>query len=214
MVLLIQCLRAHRSGAHSRLGAGARLRRLLLGVARLGIVVLILAGHPLPVRGQAKDPFVVKAAFLCNFAKFTEWPAEAFSDAKAPFVIGVLGEDPFGSKLDAAIKGLELHGRPVVIRRFAGIPAPKEAHLLFVGADFVRKLEQLESELRGSRTLIVGDARTFAQEGGMIAFVERDGAIHFEVNLASADTAGLKLNSGLLKLADHVYKNPAKASNP
>ena len=45
--------------------------------------------------------YKIKAAFLYNFAKLTDWPANAFSTTQSPLVIGVLGRDPFGALLDA-----------------------------------------------------------------------------------------------------------------
>jgi hypothetical protein len=162
------------------------------------------------VAAQAKDPFLVKAAFLGNFAKYAEWPASAFRDSKGPLVIGVIGDDPFGPRLDTTVKGMEIHGHPVVVRRFGSMPSPGECHLLFAGAEAARRLPELVAASTAGAVLLVGERRGFAEEGGMIGFVERDGAIHFEVNLASANAAGLKLNSGLLKLADQVYKTAPK----
>jgi hypothetical protein len=47
----------------------------------------------------------VKAAFLYNFALFTEWPEGTFSDDDSAIVFVVLGEDPFGSILDKTVAG-------------------------------------------------------------------------------------------------------------
>ena len=43
----------------------------------------------------------LKIASLYKFAKFVQWP----EDAKAPIVIGILGQAPFGAAFDEAIKG-------------------------------------------------------------------------------------------------------------
>src|SRR5580704_9706085 len=65
----------------------------------IGVLALALA----PVAGvsaqtktrqaRAED---LKAVFLLNFGQFVEWPTNAFPDETAPFVIGILGENPFG----------------------------------------------------------------------------------------------------------------------
>src|SRR5882757_899350 len=39
----------------------------------------------------------VQAVFLYNFSRFVEWPAQAFAQPNDPFVIGILGSDPFGA---------------------------------------------------------------------------------------------------------------------
>lgn len=173
----------------------------------LVLIALNFGNLPAVHAAEGKDPFVVKAAFLCNFAKFTEWPADTFKDTGAPFVIGVLGEDPFGSRLDNATKGLQLHGRQVAVRRLSSISAAQACHLVFVGNDFAKRLAEVVGALGKSPVLLIGDSRDFAAEGGMIGFLEKDGAIHFEVNLNAADGAGVKLNSGMLKLADRVHQS-------
>src|SRR5207244_10853841 len=55
--------------------------------------------------GQPVDEYQVKAAFLFNFAKFVEWPPQAFPSASAPFSICVLGQNPFGRSLQEAVEG-------------------------------------------------------------------------------------------------------------
>jgi len=61
-------------------------------------------------RAQAADEYRIKAAFLYNFAKFVEWPAQAFKSPSDPIVIGVLGTDPFGDALAEAVAGKTLGG--------------------------------------------------------------------------------------------------------
>ena len=50
------------------------------------------------------DEYQVKAAFLYNFAKFVEWPQEAFQNQSEPLVVCVLGDNPFGRTLDLAAR--------------------------------------------------------------------------------------------------------------
>ena len=175
-----------------------------------GIVALVgLWGVVAVASGQGKDPFAVKAAFLCNFTKFAEWPAPAFADAESPLVVAIYGEDPFGAKLDAAASGLTVRGRKLQIRRLREPPRQGECHLLFVGAptrEAPLKLNELQVLLRQQPILTVGDQKNFAADGGCIGFIESGGAIRFQVNLAACDLSGVKLNSGLLKLADNVFK--------
>ena len=74
--------------------------------------------------------YQVKAAYLFNFGQFVEWPAQSYPSPNAPFVIGVVGRDPFGKTLDDVVRGESLGGRPFVVRRFKdaddidGLPHP------------------------------------------------------------------------------------------
>ena len=48
---------------------------------------------PCSVDAQLSSERDVKAAFLVNFAIFTEWPAATFADAAEPIVVGVAGDE-------------------------------------------------------------------------------------------------------------------------
>ena len=54
--------------------------------------------------------------------------------------------------------------------------------------------------------LSVGDATNFVKSGGMIGLSMQDSRVKFDVNLGSAQRAGLQLNSQMLKLAGEVLK--------
>src|SRR5438105_3630698 len=66
---------------------------------------------------SAYGEYEIKAAMLYNFAKFVDWPVAALGEAGAPFVIGILGRDPFGTRLDAALRDKLVNGRHMVVRR-------------------------------------------------------------------------------------------------
>ena len=68
---------------------------------------------------EPTQEYRLKAAFIYNFARFIEWPDDAFADGKAPFVIAVVGDDPFNGALEQEISGKKVGGRSVVIRHFA-----------------------------------------------------------------------------------------------
>src|SRR5437868_3956082 len=68
--------------------------------------------------GAQSKEYPVKSIFLFNFTQFVEWPTNAFRDPAAPIVIGVVGEDPFGTLLDEAVKGETVSGRPLSVRRY------------------------------------------------------------------------------------------------
>src|SRR5688572_7510665 len=64
---------------------------------------------------QVSREYQLKAVFLYNFAQFTEWPTNSFSDQNSPIVIGILGNDPFGRVLDKTVEDETVHGRKLVI---------------------------------------------------------------------------------------------------
>ncbi len=68
----------------------------LVLILSLSPVAMALQPAPQPLR-----QYRIKAAFLYNFAKFVEWPPEAFDDEDSTLVLGVLGDDPFGAALQS-----------------------------------------------------------------------------------------------------------------
>src|SRR5438270_284836 len=64
---------------------------------------------------QQSLEYQVKAAFLLNFTKFIEWPAEAAADGT--FSICILGDDPFAGALDRIVEGETVNGRKLSVER-------------------------------------------------------------------------------------------------
>jgi hypothetical protein len=148
--------------------------------------------------------YQVKAAFLLNFTKFTEWPAAAFEGSDSPIAICVLGDDPFGKTLDQVVAGEVVEGRKVSVQRIAEAPPAKSCQVVFVSLptkDAVKLLPVL-----GPGVLTVGEGERFLKEGGMVAFVIENRRVRFGINQTVAQNAGLKLSSRLLRVAKTVEK--------
>jgi hypothetical protein len=150
--------------------------------------------------------YEIKAAFLFNFMQFVEWPADASTNAEAPLLIGVLGEDPFGSMLEKTIQGETLHGRPLAIKRTQQITDLKDCHLIFICRNEKAHLTEILGALRGCPALTVSDVEPFCRHGGMIGLINEGGRIRFEINQAAAEQCKLKISSKLLRLGRQTAK--------
>lgn len=149
--------------------------------------------------------YEVEAAYLFNFGKFVAWPASA-QPADSPFLICVLGDDPFGPVLDRAIASEALKGRPVQARRIARPQDAVGCSILYISGSESGRLSKILSEIHEAPVLTVSDIPDFVQQGGMIQFVLRDGRVRFEVNLAPTQRNGLAMSSELLKVAVQVFR--------
>ena len=180
--------------------------------ASLLLLCLMLAcsvlTHAAPAAEPIVDEYQVKAAFLFNFAKFVEWPNEAFSDPNAPLVITVFGEDPFNGSLEA-VKGKLVNNRKLTIRRVKDIQEIGKSNVLFVSPSARKELGRILEALQGQNVLTVGEDGAFTQCGGIINFVKEDNRVRFEVNVTAAERAGLKISSRLLALA-RIVKGSAQ----
>jgi len=175
--------------------------RAVLVLAFLGLVGSLMKEQP---EAQSPNEYQVKAAFLFNFIKFVEWPADAFADDNAPLVIGVIGNDPFGSTLDNTVGGKSINGRPLAVRRFSRGQDFKVCHILFVSSSEKNHLAEIIQSLRGTSVLTVGEVAQFNQRGGIINFVLESSKVRFEINAGAAEQSRLKISSKLLVLAKNV----------
>jgi hypothetical protein len=159
-----------------------------------------IVATPAPAASSAAE-YEVKAAFIYNFSRFVQWPP---SDLDKPFVVGILGKDPFGAVLDESLNGKRADGREVVVRRFSRIENAAESNILFVSSSEEANLEQIVKGLHSLPVLTIGETSRFAERGGMINLTTQGNRIRFEINLDAIERSGLKVSSQLLRLAKIV----------
>ncbi len=172
----------------------------------LGLLCLGLAGGGAVAAespGGAAE-YQVKAAFLYNFTKFTDWPASAFASTNAPIVIGVVGEDPFGQLLDETVKGELVRNRPLVVRRLRAGEDLSACHVLFISRSEKERLPEILNQLQAKPVLTLGDVGGFAEQGGMVNLLLVQKTVKLEINQAVVETAGLRISAKLLNLARSV----------
>jgi hypothetical protein len=160
------------------------------------------AAVPASIGGQTVSEPALKAAFLLNFAKFTEWPRE-IAPPSTPIVFCAT-EVEVASALDAATAGRTIEQRPLVVRRVTLDQPCETCAVLYAGRIDRRQAAQLSATLRAASVLTVGDAPDFAASGGVIELFVDGGRLRFAVNRQAAEGARLKLSAQLLSLAKIV----------
>ena len=181
------------------------------GVPGRAFLIALMLSVPL-VCGSAQPEelteYQVKAAFIYNFAKFVEWPAEAFADGNAPLRVCVLGENPFGQELMRVVNGKKIGNHELLVSNFAEPQMAKGCHVLFVSSSERGRIAQVLEAMRRANVLTVGEHGDFLRHGGIIRFVLDEGKVRFEVNLSASEKARVKISSKLLTLARAVYSYP------
>ena len=187
------------------------LRRRLLrsarfvGIAACLIFILSAASQPrLPVTLPE-----LEAAYLYNFAKFVNWPAET-APQSAPFSICTLGNDEFNGALDAITSNESLQDHKIVVRHLSSIVGVDGCHILFIAASEQARLTEDLAAVKIKPILTVSSMPAFLDRGGMIQFIVQDKRVRFAVNLAAALEARLNVSSELLKVAVSVQGKPAE----
>lgn len=173
------------------------------------VIVVVLSLCPAKVFVQASPPseYQVKAAYLYNFSRFVEWPSQPGNDRKDAFAICVLGKDPFGPALDAALAGEVRAGQNLTARRVSNLQDALTCRILFISDSEEDRLKEILTAMNKASVLTVSDIPRFSERGGMIEFVLKDDKVRFDVNLASAMDAGLTVSSDLLKVALTVRRS-------
>lgn len=148
------------------------------------------------------------SAFLYNFTKFVEWPADRFGSATDPIVLGIFGDSFVQEELAAVVSGRKVNGRELVVRRVVTLAEVTSAHVVFVGVAEEPRFADVWRGMKEGAVLTVGESAAFLDDGGVIRFVLEAGRLRFEINIPAAQRARLKISSQLQKLAAAVRKEP------
>jgi len=152
-------------------------------------------------KNSGVSEYQVKAAFLYNFIKFTDWPGRTFASAEAPIVIGIVGDDPFGKTLDDVVKDELVHQRPLILKRFRADEDLGSCQVLFICNSEKERVAALLNQLKGKPVLTTSDAPGFAEQGGMVNLLLVKDSVKLEINQAVAEASGLQISGKLLSLA-------------
>ena len=145
----------------------------------------------------------VKAAYLYNFSRYFEWPANTFDDVQEPFVIGVLGADPLGNQLDRLAAKKTVRKRKIEIQRFLSTEQLDDCHVLFVTRSVSdEQFQEALTVANASHVLVVSERPPETRVGSSIQiFVDEAGKIGFEIDVEVVNALSLQVSAKLLKLA-------------
>jgi hypothetical protein len=169
------------------------------------LAACLMVGAVCVARAQpAAREHEVKAALLFNFSQFVEWPATADLPGDS-FIIGILGDDPFGKSLDELVANERAHGRPIEVRRYRDVLDVK-AQILFISNSEALRFDSVLASLKGKPILLVSDTGrgSFLRQGGMIELVMENNSIRMRINPDAARSSGLAISAKVLELAEIV----------
>jgi hypothetical protein len=159
-------------------------------------LLLVLPAQPQPALSEAQ----AKAGLVLNFARYVEWPAQAFASREAPVVACVWGRDAVAAAL-SALESRPVQGRTLRVRRAAVLEELRGCHVVFVGETDERRAVPVLRALAALPVLTVGDSERFIDIGGAIGIVHGDERLQFEINRQALDQAQIRASANLLRLA-------------
>ncbi len=136
-----------------------------------------------------------------NFARFVDWPAEAFDESGGAIVVGVIADESRARTIDQTMNHQTANGRLLRVKRFALGQDLRACHILFISSSEKRDLPRILAGLRGSSVLTVGEMERFTEQGGIINFVLEGNRVRFEINRPAAEAVRLRISSKLLSVA-------------
>ncbi|MBM3975385.1 MAG: YfiR family protein [Planctomycetes bacterium] len=185
---------------------GATCSAVLLLVPASWAFVPAPPGSPARANALAglTSEYQIKAEVLSRIARYTRWPDSAFADKNTPFVIAVLGKDPFGNHLENAFEGQRIADRRIVFVRTTEAVGLGNAQLVFVAGRDEKVQEKSIAHFAGQPVLLVTDTLRGAELGAQVGFYLESQRLRFAISTGSAKKAGLEMSSELLKLAKIV----------
>ncbi len=183
-------------GRHTKQNSHSKRFALLLWV--LGC--LVWSSSAAAAEAATADEYQIKAAYLYNFASFTEWP----EPTTGAVTVCIYGPDPFGTWLDTALGDKTIDGQPLTLVRTSSVEMLPDCRIVFVSREVISNLPRVLDILRNHSVLTVADSPGATAAGVMLNMVPLEDRIGFEVNLRTAREQGLSISLQLLRLAAGV----------
>lgn len=169
---------------------------------RLVILLLVCCAlrPALAADAMFAEESAVEAAFLYNFALFTEWPDLPANE----FRICVMGSDPLLAALES-IKKKQIKEHSISVRNISSATQVQSCQVLFVGRSEHASIGKLARQIGNTPVLVVAEEDGYDPKNVIIELVEQQGRIGFKINRTAAQANSLTVSSKLLKLAQQVY---------
>lgn len=164
----------------------------------LSIFLLAAVGSAAIAIEQVPE-YQLKAEFLERFTRFIDWPSP--ESETRPFLIGVVGQNPFGKYLEQIAASRRIKGRRVEVHYFDDVAKIDTCQVVFIASSEKQRLRSILAHTEAKPILTVGDTNGFGSAGVLINFYTAGDTVRFEVNGAAVERSGLKVSSKLLKLA-------------
>ncbi len=174
------------------------------------ITVLTLCSPQTGAAGSSRlSEHEVKAAYLYNFAKYVEWPANTLLLENSPLTFCIIGQSPLNSVMESFGTNT-IKNRQLAMQQLGYNEDLSKCNILFISSDYKTSLHKILAATVHRSILTVSDIKGFAAAGGIIEFVPVNDKIRFAINNRAARQANLRISSHLLKLATTVTDSTGK----
>jgi hypothetical protein len=169
------------------------------------LLSVALAAQCWPLAAQALSAvpeYKLKAAFVYNFALFTDWPAAALADG-GTFNLCINPDSAMRPAL-AELGGRSIKGGHIALHWLTDTDAVRNCHVVFLDSQDRDHWAQIKKTLSNANALTVSDDGDIGRDGAVIMLFLDNSRMAFDIDMNAARQAGLKLSSKLLRLARTV----------
>jgi hypothetical protein len=163
----------------------------------------MLSGSAQCAWASEEAEYRIKAAFLCKFGNYVDWPEVAPALTDPSFVIGVMGGGAVAEAVAAAANGQAVNGRAISVRHIERSDSMQGLNLLFVARSHAARLPEVVAALKDQPVLVVTEQDS-APAGSMVNFVVVDDKVKFDVSPVTAERRGLRISARLLGVARNI----------
>jgi hypothetical protein len=186
----------------SSVAGRAGKQRPQTGTARLTALCLLMSCLLVPEAKAGFEEYGLKAVYIERITRFLTWPkAVSEEQTTIPFVIGILGENPFGTALHELYADRHIKKRPIKVRELTSLEGANQCHILFICRSEEERLAEILKVTRGKPILTIGDTAGFAELGVLVNLVLEGEKLRFVINEAAFHNAGIIVDSLMLKVA-------------
>lgn len=148
----------------------------------------------------------LKAILLERFTQYLEWPENSnMSDASAPFIIGVVGDDPFDGTLETTYSDLKIKNKNVVIKYFDSFRGTQICNLVFISSSMKNNIDSIVNYFSDKPILLVSDVKGFGEKGVLINIFLENNYPKYELHEKKMEALGFKINFRLKRSASIIH---------
>lgn len=168
----------------------------------LFVICVLKSSVFVPATHAQPNEYLLKAVYFEKFTRFTEWPLESnVNDKKVPFVITIIGENPFNGLLEEVYKEQKISNKEVIIKYIETVEEINKPNILFISGIDDSELDKVLALTSKQPILTIGENKGYAQKGVLINFFIENNKIRFEINESAVRNAGLIMDFRLLSFA-------------
>lgn len=167
-------------------------------LVRLIMMLAIIVIPSIKSFGQAAQ---FKAMYLYKFAKGVQWPN---SSNGRDLVITVVGDNEMASALKKSVASRKIGSRGIIVQEASTITQVQNADMVFLGESKSDQIQKLIESQNGNNVLIVAGKGGWCEHGAGISFVNKNGALAYEVSVKNMQKFGLSCSQEILRSGTNV----------